>query len=80
MVQKHARWRRFLAAEQPISDERVRLTKILAQIRKCRIRTKDDFKRNLNLETPRATVRKTIWMVRVTDETYECFRNESFVN
>jgi hypothetical protein len=41
---------------------------------------KDYFKRNLSLETPRATIRRTISMVRVTDETAQCFRNESFVN
>jgi hypothetical protein len=43
-------------------------------------RMKDYFKRNLSLETPRATIRRTISMVRFTDETAQCFRNESFVN
>jgi hypothetical protein len=28
VAQKHARWRRFLPAEKPISGERIRLTKI----------------------------------------------------
>jgi hypothetical protein len=43
-------------------------------------RTKDYFERKLSLETLRATIRRTIRMVRVSDETAQCFGNEPFVN
>src|SRR5947209_7309076 len=42
--------------------------------------TSEYFKRNLSLERLRARIRRTIRMVRVSDETAQCFRNEPFVN
>src|ERR1700730_1799365 len=38
------------------------------------------FKQNLSLETLRATIRRTIRMVRASDDTARCFVNDPFVN
>jgi hypothetical protein len=43
-------------------------------------RTKEYLKRKLSLETLRATIRRAIRMVRVSDETAQCFGNEPCVN
>jgi hypothetical protein len=43
-------------------------------------RTKDYFEQKLSLETFRATIRRTIRMVRASDEPAQCLRNEPFGN